>query len=259
MAVKSDLSGLTSQVNRGSPVEPVKDAQPVHQSEPLPDFVGTEDTVDAMGAVAFADEEDCGFFGESSLSHSLDTSKELIASGPSSNIAFLRHLSRAVAHIENTQKEITSPPMDQLTHDGGFINATRPSSPISDRTPGHLQGRQSNLFTLPSPEETLTLIHRYFSDTGLLFPYIYPPAFFETYSELTYNPKRIRRTWLGLLNMVLAMAKLTTVSHRSPAETCLGESAVYYRRAIRLCNGEMLRGTTLEVGTSLSYTFVCSH
>lgn len=30
---------------------------------PMPDLTGTEDSVDAMGAVTFADEEDSGFFG----------------------------------------------------------------------------------------------------------------------------------------------------------------------------------------------------
>lgn len=104
------------------------------------------------------------------------------------------------------------------------------------------------MFTLPPDDETLALILRFFGDTGLLFPYIHPHAFFETYSELKKGSKKIRRTWLGLLNMVLAMAKLTAVSERSSAEVCLKESAVYYTRAFDLCRGEILRGTTLEVG-----------
>jgi hypothetical protein len=32
-------------------------------SASVPDLIGTEDSVDAMGAVTFADEEDSGFFG----------------------------------------------------------------------------------------------------------------------------------------------------------------------------------------------------
>lgn len=51
-------------MNRRSPNDPLKETEPQHRNEPSPDFAGTEDTVDAMGAVAFADEEDCGFFGE---------------------------------------------------------------------------------------------------------------------------------------------------------------------------------------------------
>lgn len=119
-----------------------------------------------------------------------------------------------------------------------------------------LQERPSDMFTLPSSEETLTLIHRYFADTGLLFPYIHPPTFFDTYYQLKNNSKRVRRTWLGLLNIILAMAKLTSASGRSPAETCISESAVYYRRALDLCKGEILRGTTLEVG---KISLLCSY
>jgi hypothetical protein len=33
-------------------------------NEPLGDLAGPEDPIDAMGAVTFADEEDCGYFGE---------------------------------------------------------------------------------------------------------------------------------------------------------------------------------------------------
>ncbi|KAL4737926.1 C6 transcription factor [Aspergillus similis] len=226
--VKSDLSCVASQMNGRRPNGRMDEVEPNEQREPFSDFAGSEDTIDAMGAVAFADEEDCGFFG------------------PSSNIAFLRHLSCAVAHTKSTHSEITSPPLDHATYDGGFFNATRQSSPLFGREPRAPGRRESDIFVLPPPEETLALIQQYFADTGLLFPYIHPPAFFETYSELKDSSKRIRRTWLGLLNMVLAMAKLTAVSRRS-TETCLAESAVYYRRALSLCNGEILRGTTLEV------------
>lgn len=52
-------------MNRRSPKDPLKETEPQPRNEPSPpDFAGTEDTVDAMGAVAFANEEDCGFFGE---------------------------------------------------------------------------------------------------------------------------------------------------------------------------------------------------
>jgi hypothetical protein len=102
--------------------------------------------------------------------------------------------------------------------------------------------------TLPSSEETLQLIRRYFYDTGLLFPYIHPPTFLETYDEFKNNAKKVRRTWLGLLSIMLAMAKVTAVSSNAPAETRIKESTVYYRQALNLCRGEMLRGTTLEVG-----------
>ncbi|KAL4807917.1 fungal-specific transcription factor domain-containing protein [Aspergillus unguis] len=228
--VKTELSAVASKVNGECRSDrPVSETTPSRQKEQSADLMGTEDTVDGMGAVAFADEEDCGFFGASS------------------NIAFLRNLSRAVVRVERTQEQITSPPVNQGSFDGGFVNERRPCSlvPPVQAHEGSRE-RQSSMFSLPSDDEMLPLIHRFFGDTGLLFPYIHPHAFFETYSELK-GSKKVRRTWLGLLNMVLAMAKLTAVSERTPAEVCLKESAVYYTRAFDLCRGEILRGTTLEV------------
>lgn len=61
-AVKNDLQGLTSRVDlEWNPLERVNKYTP--ESNPMPNLAGTEDSVDAMGAVVFADEEHCGFFG----------------------------------------------------------------------------------------------------------------------------------------------------------------------------------------------------
>ncbi|GIK05786.1 hypothetical protein Aspvir_009899 [Aspergillus viridinutans] len=224
--MRSDLSGLAAQMTSRSPPSEGQ-LEPCH--EPLADLAGPEDPIDAMGAVTFADEEDCGYFG------------------PSSNIAFLRHLSRAVSHRESSQNQINTPRIDQIAYDGGFVSATRPPSPLSGFTP--TAGRPGLVTnpTLPSSEETLRLIRQYFYDTGLLFPYIHPPTFLETYDEFKNNAKKVRRTWLGLLSIMLAMAKVTAVSGHAPAETRIKESTVYYRQALNLCRGEMPRGTTLEV------------
>ncbi|KAH1976469.1 hypothetical protein KXW88_008978 [Aspergillus fumigatus] len=224
--VQSNLSGLAAQITGRSPPS---EGPPEPCQEPLADLAESEDPIDAMGAVTFADEEDCGYFG------------------PSSNMAFLRHLSRAVSHRKISQKEINTPLIDQTAYDGGVVSATRPPSPLSGCTPTSGQpGLVTNL-ALPSSEETLQLIRRYFYETGLLFPYIHPPTFLETYDEFKNNAKKVRRTWLGLLSIMLAMAKVTAVSGHAPAESRIKESTVYYRQALNLCRGEMLRGTTLEV------------
>jgi hypothetical protein len=83
------------------------------------------------------------------------------------------------------------------------------------QTPGQ---EPLDLFALPPRHETLELVQRYFSDTGLLFPYIYPPTFFETYQHVKEdNLNKVRRTWLGLLNIMLAMVKITAVPGGKPA------------------------------------------
>lgn len=153
-----------------------------------------------------------------------------------------------MSHRKISQKEINTPLIDQTAYDGGVVSATRPPSPLSGCTPTSGQpGLVTNL-ALPSSEETLQLIRRYFYETGLLFPYIHPPTFLETYDEFKNNAKKVRRTWIGLLSIMLAMAKVTAVSGHAPAESRIKESTVYYRQALNLCRGEMLRGTTLEVG-----------
>ncbi|KAJ5133966.1 uncharacterized protein N7443_004411 [Penicillium atrosanguineum] len=215
VAVRGDVDGLAAR-EKGAEVGGRDEEGRVS----VPDLVGTEDEVDAMGAVTFADEEDSGFFG------------------PSSNIAFLRHLSRAVVQ----QGYFLSPGAAE----GGIVSASRLPSP--SRKAGLEKQPQVNMFALPPQSETLDLIQRYFSNTGLLFPYIYPPVFLETYHQMAReNLKKVRRTWLGLLNMVLAMSAITAVPGGAKADTRIAESDVFYQRGLGLCGSEILRGTTLEV------------
>jgi hypothetical protein len=55
-SVRGDVDGLVAR-EKGADVGRGKDGRAA------PDWIGTEDKVDAMGAVTFADEEDSGFFG----------------------------------------------------------------------------------------------------------------------------------------------------------------------------------------------------
>lgn len=127
------------------------------------------------------------------------------------------------------------------------MNASRPSSPLCKI--GQDKRMQVNIFALPPQANTLELIERYFSNTGLLFPYIYPPVFLDTYHQMAReNFSRVRRTWLGLLNMVLAMATITAIPGSASADARIEESDVFYQRGLGLCGSEILRGTTLEVG-----------
>jgi hypothetical protein len=104
---------------------------------------------------------------------------------------------------------------------------------------------------LPSHEQTEQLVNRYFSNTGMLFPYIHKPSFVETYSHIREQNFRgnVRRTFLGLLNMVLAMAAWSESGRQSTTRTTSHfESAIFYQRAQELCGKPMQRGTSLETG-----------
>ncbi|KAJ5655508.1 hypothetical protein N7507_007458 [Penicillium longicatenatum] len=202
--VRSDVDGLTVRVDRGPEAREgvrgeVRDA--IHVS----DLVGHEDSVDAMGAISFADEEDSGFFGMTPF----------------------------------VQKGFSLSPE---TADGGFISVSKPSTL---RQPAQ---EKVNIFALPSQSETLALINLYFSETGLLYPYIFPQTFLATYHRMAReNFTGVRKSWLGLLNMILAMATITAESNGASADTRIAESDVFYQRGLGLCGSELWRGTTLEL------------
>jgi hypothetical protein len=141
----------------------------------------------------------------------------------------------------------------KISLDGGFVNVSRlPSPEFGDSDATSRKRKVTDIFALPPPHETSQLIHKYFNDTGLLFPYIYPPSFLETYRCMTEENFKVRRTWLGLLNMMLAMVKITAAPSKEPAGLRIAAADVFYKRALSLCSNEMLRGTTLEVGELIS-------
>ncbi|KAH8817271.1 fungal-specific transcription factor domain-containing protein [Xylogone sp. PMI_703] len=195
-----------------------------------------EETV-GVGDVIFSVEEDCGFFG------------------PSSNISFNHHISRAVAHLFSINPNWPSSSDNEsqrLQSETAILSASRPSTPFGNRGLQHINSSQAgervNIYAIPSEARTRELISQYFNDTGVLFPYIHEGTFFEAYNDMrNSNFTRVRRSWLGLLNMVMALATSTTVDPSTNAENRVRESDVYYQRAKGLCEKLIMRGTSLEI------------
>ncbi|KAL4896204.1 fungal-specific transcription factor domain-containing protein [Aspergillus ambiguus] len=228
--VRDNLSGLSSRVEQGYEPKNITARVEAPRPESIPDLAGTEDSVDGMGTVRLAEEEDSGFFG------------------PSSNVAFLRHLTRGIINSGKVHGTLSASVSDTGACEGGFVNASRPPSPPARHENRQFKRNRESIFTLPPHKEMLDLINTFFSDTGLLFPYIHPSTFLENYHQMVReNFKRVRRTWLGLLNMILAMSTITRAPGRTDAGTRISESDVFYQRGLGLCGSEILRGTTLEV------------
>lgn len=61
--VRSDVDGLTVRVDRVPEARDREVRGEVRSAIHVSDLIGPEDSVDAMGAISFADEEDSGFFG----------------------------------------------------------------------------------------------------------------------------------------------------------------------------------------------------
>ncbi|RTE73557.1 hypothetical protein BHE90_012026 [Fusarium euwallaceae] len=184
-------------------------------------------------AVSFVDEQDCGFFG------------------PSSNIAFMRHILRAIKKRQSAHRRLSSQAAasEFSTYEGGIVNTF---NTFTSKSPGAAlsYSHKINANILPPDQEMQRLIRAYFSNTGLLFPYIHEEAFLDTYERFRASGFRtnVRRTWLGLLNMIFAMATCTSCWEESGSDYRFEQSDVYYRRARELCQIQMFRGTTLEIG-----------
>ncbi|KAF4466111.1 c6 zinc finger domain containing [Fusarium albosuccineum] len=156
-----------------------------------PDQQGQANSADGM-AISTVDEEDCGYFG------------------PSSNIALMRIIFRAMARrgrVPNTTSP--SPPGWPSVN---MVSMPRPQLPSTRDAGPAVQPELGAHNFIPPDHETEALIERYFSTTGVLFPYIHKPSFMETYYRSREHGFRVevRRTWLGLLNMILAMARRMT-------------------------------------------------
>lgn len=107
---------------------------------------------------------------------------------------------------------------------------------------------------LPSQLETELLLAHYFNNTGLLFPYIDRNDFLETYNRLKAREysSQVRRSWLVLLNIVLAMARCTATPPDLDTSICVTPAAVFYQRAKVLSNvseAHGLQGIHLDNGT----------
>ncbi|EUC26897.1 hypothetical protein COCCADRAFT_113091 [Bipolaris zeicola 26-R-13] len=193
-----------------------------------------EDPTDGMGSMIFTDEEDLRFFG------------------PSSNIAFTRRIVTLTTAILKKAASMGGPiSPEEYTITSHIPRISRPPSPIpilTDHSDAASIGTEP--FILPPQQDTHHLIELYFSSTGTLFPYIDKDGFLQTYRQLTStNMVSVRRSWLGLLNVILAMATNANTGYDATlsAQERTSKSNVYFRRASVLCDRQIRHGTSVEI------------
>lgn len=173
--------------------------------------------------------------------------------GPSSNVAFVRHISLALAKASG-QSQVIQTRTDSLPAANEWTRVTRPHYVHGETSESTLvrSQRSVNIYALPAEDYTWRLIKEYFQKTGQLLPFIHEESFCETYFQLKRtNFTMARRTWLGLLNMILAMATTLTVDGYPSSEDRIAESDVYYQRANGLCERESRTNNSLELGAML--------
>lgn len=164
----------------------------------------------------------------------------------------MRHIFRAMTkRCPITHDGITPLSSSNLgLYQANMVTASRPISPSSCQPNGRKDHQIIQTNVLPPDHETQRLLRCYFSNTGILFPFIHEQSFLETYDRVRSDNfrKDVRRTWLGLLNMILAMAVCTASWPDEGASDQFQQSEIYFRRGQELCKSQILRGTTLEIG-----------
>lgn len=156
----------------------------------------------------------------------------------------MRHISQALSNASNI-----IPSLSSVSVKSRHENAMN-SRPLSHETTQRvLDATRVGLYELPSDEQSWDLLETYFSKTGQLLPFIHERSFRETYVQMKRNNfNNVRRTWLGLLNIIFAIAMSLSNDSDIPAQQRIERSDVFFQRANALCDQESRRNTSLEMG-----------
>lgn len=166
-------------------------------------------------------------------------------------MAFLRFI-HAVSHPVNPADNLPLSSIDVSTevgqsNDNRFDAFLRRPSGISSLTES--QGRvRVDPFALPPQVEADALLHLFFTTVNLMIPCIYESSFRDTYRKLQIDGIRsVRRSWLGTLNVVFALAT-NVMTATSPNIERATRASIYFERAMELVKSDILGRLSLEMG-----------
>ena len=161
-----------------------------------------EDPIDGMASITDPSDSKTRFYGKTvSIFIQFQADYD---SGPSSNISFLRHLSTATTvTLKSIDNHLLAP--DQQT--GRPLISRVPSPANTPSTSSAMERLPIDIFILPSESRAARLLDLFFTETGMLFPFIQ-----QNYVVMGYHHARtigftsMRKTFLCLLNAIFAMA-----------------------------------------------------
>jgi hypothetical protein len=178
-------------------------------------------------AMTFAEEHTSAFYGESS------------------NINFTQLLLRAIAAVHRATPAVATMIDTELKLGDGNaarISRTQPHTITASGPSG------PSITALPSADEMDVLLNIYFDTAGVVFPFVHEDTMRETYAECKRDGfTKARRTWLGTLNMIFAMASSFDSDRVASAKERSGKSNVFYQRAMGLCGELSKRVISLEI------------
>lgn len=204
-----------------------------------------DDTVDGMGVITFADEVTSGFFGTGSPN---SVSKFILTIlGPTSNSGFFSYISHALTvqrhfHVHRRQAR------DSNVTDTSYIS--RPPSPGSSAEQPHRHPEKQDpvdYYSLPPEVKVIELVDLFFKGPGLLFPYIYKKDVIDSLSHMkNTNFHGVRRSWLCLLNTIMAVATCVRPNPSERKENWAAEGNTFLQRALGLLPNIALKPANIE-------------
>ena len=191
-----------------------------------------EDATTNGMAMTFLEERTSAFFGESS------------------NLDFTRFLLRATVAVNQSASK--AQPSATPAQDGALVEYSMARLSGFEPSPLNVGTKtpDSILTALPSSEAMENMLDIFFDHAGVVFPFVREETVRQQYNEFKANGfTRARRTWLGMLNMIFAMAAKFDQSENDTAssKSRFHRSDVFYKRAKRLCGELSKRVISLEI------------
>lgn len=174
--------------------------------------------------------------------------------GQSSNIAFTRNLRRAFGSVFTNGRHESSPaprtaePTPSPPHPS--LQVSRPQSPrLQSLGPRIGSNTDNNISHLPPIPEVEALVVKFFNTTGVLFPYVHQASFMKTFEQARQSGFRtFRRSWLGLMNIMLAMATMTETHEPAGTSERTVRAENFFTRSKALCFDLIMSGASVETG-----------
>nr|AMB48850.1 Zn(II)2Cys6 transcription factor [Fusarium camptoceras] len=168
--------------------------------------------------------------------------------GGSSNVNFTRLLLRAVNHIRNPVRlqEVTA--VSTCSHELDESNMTKASQSYANPVATSPGADPKAMTSLPSSQEMERMLDIYFNTGGHVFPFIHRESLMKTYLSCRDNGwTRVRRTFLGTLNVIFATVASVDRDAVPSARERQGKANTFFRRATDLCGELSKQVISLEI------------
>ena len=104
-------------------------------------------------------------------------------------------------------------------------------------------------YILPPDSQMTSMLNVFFTDINWTWGCVHELTFRDTFSLARENGfKHVRRSWLGLLNIILAMVSRRNTINTDSENVVRDDSGLYFSRALVLITRTIFRGPNLETG-----------